>query len=121
MVRGIETGSDDQSRPRTISGKTHERDHGGAGGRSPVSGVSSQRGRRFDPGCGRPGKLGDVMTGISAQNGVITLINVFTVDPVNQRRHIELLTEATDVSVRRAPGFVSAFIAAKTAQGSRCT
>jgi len=61
------------------------------------------------------------MTGISAQNGVITLINVFTVDSENQRRHIELLTEATDVSVRRAPGFVSAFIAAKTAQGSRCT
>ncbi len=44
------------------------------------------------------------MTGISAQNGVITLINVFTVDPVNQRRLIELLTEATEVSVRRAPG-----------------
>jgi quinol monooxygenase YgiN len=48
------------------------------------------------------------MTGISVQNGVITLINVFTVDPVSQRRLIELLTEATEVSVRRAPGFVSA-------------
>src|SRR5260370_35138892 len=48
------------------------------------------------------------MTRISAQSGVITLINVFTVDPVNQRRLVELLTEATEVSVRRAPGFVSA-------------
>ncbi len=48
------------------------------------------------------------MTTISVQSGVITLINVFTVDPANQRRLIELLTEATEVSVRRAPGFVSA-------------
>src|SRR6266446_6581757 len=48
------------------------------------------------------------MTGISAQNGVITLINVFTVDPASQRRLVELLTEATEVSVRWAPGFVSA-------------
>ena len=48
------------------------------------------------------------MTRISTQNGMITLINVFTVEPANQRRLIELLTEATEVSVRRAPGFVSA-------------
>ena len=48
------------------------------------------------------------MTTISTKSGVITLINVFTVEPANQRRLIELLTEATEVSVRRAPGFVSA-------------
>jgi pimeloyl-ACP methyl ester carboxylesterase len=59
MVCGFEAGSDHQSRPGAISGKTHERDHGGAGCRSPVSGVPSQRDRRFDPGCGRPAKLDD--------------------------------------------------------------
>jgi len=48
------------------------------------------------------------MTTISANSPVITLINVFTVEPANQRRLIELLAEATNVSVRRAPGFVSA-------------
>jgi quinol monooxygenase YgiN len=42
---------------------------------------------------------GDAMTQISAKASVITLIKVFTV---------ELLTEATKVSVRQAPGFVSA-------------
>src|ERR1700687_3394552 len=48
------------------------------------------------------------MTTISTKGDVITLINVFTVEPANQRRLIELLTEATEVSVRREPGFVSA-------------
>ena len=48
------------------------------------------------------------MTTISTTSSVITLINVFTVESANQRRLIELLTEATEVSVRRAPGFVSA-------------
>jgi quinol monooxygenase YgiN len=51
---------------------------------------------------------GDAMTHISAKASVITLINVFTVEPVNQRRLLELLTEATEVSVGQAPGFVSA-------------
>src|SRR5437868_14614650 len=48
------------------------------------------------------------MTTISAKSDVMTLINVFTVEPASQRRLVELLTEATEVSVRRAPGFVSA-------------
>jgi quinol monooxygenase YgiN len=60
------------------------------------------------------------MTRISAQSGVITLINVFTVDPVNQRRLVELLTEATEVSVRRAPGFVSASLHRST-DGTKVT
>jgi quinol monooxygenase YgiN len=38
----------------------------------------------------------------------VTLINVFTVDPTNQQRLIELLTRATETSVRHAPGFISA-------------
>jgi len=38
----------------------------------------------------------------------VTLINVFTVEPANQRRLVELLTRATDGLVNRAPGFISA-------------
>ena len=39
---------------------------------------------------------------------MIVLINVFTVDPSNQQRLLDILTEATDVSVREAKGFISA-------------
>jgi len=38
----------------------------------------------------------------------VTLINVFTLDPANQQRLIDLLTRATEDSVRNAPGFMSA-------------
>jgi quinol monooxygenase YgiN len=38
----------------------------------------------------------------------VTLINVFTVEPANQRRLIDLLIDATERSVRYAPGFISA-------------
>ena len=48
------------------------------------------------------------MPEISTTNPVVTLINVFTVDPINQQRLVELLTRATESSVRYAPGFVSA-------------
>jgi quinol monooxygenase YgiN len=60
------------------------------------------------------------MTSISAQSGVITLINVFTVQPANQRRLVDLLTEATEVSVRRARGFVSASLHRST-DGTKVT
>jgi Antibiotic biosynthesis monooxygenase len=61
----------------------------------------------------------DVLTKISTNSSVITLINVFTVEPANQQRLVELLTEATEDSVCRAPGFVSASsIAVQTAQRS---
>ena len=39
---------------------------------------------------------------------MITLINVFTVEPANQQRLVDLLTRATDEFVSRAPGFLSA-------------
>jgi len=38
----------------------------------------------------------------------VTLINVFTVDPARQRELIELLTQATEKSIRHAAGFQSA-------------
>jgi quinol monooxygenase YgiN len=60
------------------------------------------------------------MTRISMKNSVITLINVFTVEPANQQRLIELLTEATEVSVREAPGFVSASLHRST-DGTKVT
>ena len=41
------------------------------------------------------------------KGSIVTLINVFTVEPVNQQRLIDLLTRATDGSVNRAPGFIS--------------
>jgi quinol monooxygenase YgiN len=60
------------------------------------------------------------MTTISTKSSLITLINVFTVEPANQRRLIELLTEATEVSVCRAPGFVSASLHRST-DGTKVT
>jgi quinol monooxygenase YgiN len=48
------------------------------------------------------------MTTISPTRNVVTLINVFTVEPANQRRLVELLARATETSVRHEPGFVSA-------------
>lgn len=48
------------------------------------------------------------MTIISEDSGLLTFINVFTVSPDNQQKLIDLLTQATDLSVRHANGFVSA-------------
>ena len=47
------------------------------------------------------------MTTISQSRKLVTLINVFTVEPVNQQRLLELLARATETSVRHAPGFIS--------------
>ena len=47
------------------------------------------------------------MTTISKDAQLITLINVFTVDPSNQSQLVELLTKVTDAFVRRARGFIS--------------
>jgi quinol monooxygenase YgiN len=44
----------------------------------------------------------------SDETGVVVLINVFTVEPANQQRLVDLLTRATDGSVNRAQGFISA-------------
>jgi quinol monooxygenase YgiN len=48
------------------------------------------------------------MTTISPNRKLVTLINVFTVEPKNQQILIELLARATETSVRHAPGFISA-------------
>jgi len=48
------------------------------------------------------------MTTIAENTDLVTAINVFTVDPSNQQALVDLLAQATDASVRHAPGFVSA-------------
>jgi quinol monooxygenase YgiN len=48
------------------------------------------------------------MTTISPSRKLLTLINVFTVEPGNQQQLLELLATATETSVRHAPGFISA-------------
>jgi quinol monooxygenase YgiN len=47
------------------------------------------------------------MTTIFTQDRFVTLINVFTVEPAQQRQLLDLLDQATAV-VRLAPGFISA-------------
>jgi quinol monooxygenase YgiN len=46
------------------------------------------------------------MTTISTKP--VILINVFAVDPANQQQLLDLLTNATETSVRNVPGFISA-------------
>jgi quinol monooxygenase YgiN len=48
------------------------------------------------------------MPTISKGGELLTLINVFTVQPVNQQELVDLLVEATRTSVRQVQGFVSA-------------
>jgi quinol monooxygenase YgiN len=48
------------------------------------------------------------MTTISPSRKLVTLINVFTVEPVNQQQLVDLLARATETSVRHEPGFVAA-------------
>jgi quinol monooxygenase YgiN len=50
------------------------------------------------------------LTTISKGAGLVTFINVFTVEPANQRRLVDLLARVTDTSVRHAPGFVSSVL-----------
>jgi quinol monooxygenase YgiN len=49
-------------------------------------------------------------THVGSSRKLVTLINVFTVEPANQRKLVDLLARATEVSVRHEPGFVSAIL-----------
>jgi quinol monooxygenase YgiN len=60
------------------------------------------------------------MTSISKGNKVLTLINVFTVDAINQHKLIELLILATEESVRKIEGFISASLH-KSLDGTKVT
>lgn len=48
------------------------------------------------------------MITISKENNIVTLINVFTVQRENQKQLIDLLTQATNTSIKSVPGFISA-------------
>jgi quinol monooxygenase YgiN len=48
------------------------------------------------------------MITISEDSRLLTLVNVFTVEPGKQRELVELLIQATQSSVRYVTGFVSA-------------
>ena len=47
------------------------------------------------------------MTTISKNNKYLTLINVFTVEPLNQQKLIDLLVLATESTVKNISGFIS--------------
>jgi quinol monooxygenase YgiN len=71
--------------------------------------------RHLRSGTGRVGRivkaphiLSHLMPTIRTGDRPMTVINVFTVAPENQRRLVELLSRATESSVRHVPGFVSA-------------
>ena len=48
------------------------------------------------------------MPTISKDLELLTLINIFTVEPANQQELVELLIQATQSTVRHVEGFVSA-------------
>jgi quinol monooxygenase YgiN len=60
------------------------------------------------------------MTTIAENNGLVTFINVFTVEPSNQQELVDLLARATDTSVRGVPGFISAALH-RSVDGTRVT
>ena len=58
------------------------------------------------------------MTTITTDNKVVTLINVFAVEPEHQQRLVDILVEATETVMNTQPGFVSANIH-KSLDGTR--
>ncbi|GHO85629.1 antibiotic biosynthesis monooxygenase [Dictyobacter formicarum] len=48
------------------------------------------------------------MTRIAKDRPVITVVSVFTVEPKNQQRLLNILIKATNVVIRHMPGYVSA-------------
>ncbi len=58
------------------------------------------------------------MTNISTRGNLATLINVFEVEPAKQDALVDLLTRATDETIRHFPGFISANIH-KSLDGAR--
>lgn len=60
------------------------------------------------------------MATISAEQDVVTLINVFTVEPEDQERLLEALAEGTEKVISKMPGFVSANLH-KSLDGTKVT
>ena len=60
------------------------------------------------------------MVTITEDSDIVTLINVFTVAPEDQRRLVDVLVEATRVVMRNKEGFISANIH-RSLDGTRVT
>jgi quinol monooxygenase YgiN len=60
------------------------------------------------------------MPTIAESTGLVTVINVFVVEPSNQQKLIDILAHATQISVRDMPGFVSAALH-RSLDGTRVT
>ena len=60
------------------------------------------------------------MTNIAVENNYITLINIFTVEPVNQQKLVDILISATDGRITKVTGFVSASLH-KSLDGTKVT
>ncbi len=60
------------------------------------------------------------MVTIQTGNSVATLINLFTVEPENQQKLVDMLIEATEKIMKNMPGFISANIH-KSTDGTRVT
>ena len=60
------------------------------------------------------------LTTISKDANLVTLINVFVVEPENQQRLVDLLVEATEDVMCKLPGFICANIH-KSLDGKRVT
>jgi quinol monooxygenase YgiN len=60
------------------------------------------------------------MTTIAENAGLVTFINVFTVEPSNQQELLDLLAHATETTVRDVPGFISAALH-RSVDGRRVT
>jgi quinol monooxygenase YgiN len=65
-------------------------------------------------------RLESTMTTISRSADLVTLIDVFTVEPARQQQLVDVLARATDETIRHMPGFVSANIH-KSVDGARVT
>ena len=50
------------------------------------------------------------MVTIEKGHDILTLVNVFTVKPDNQKKLVDVLVEATETTMKRMPGFISASI-----------
>ena len=50
------------------------------------------------------------MVNIRKGRDVLTLVNVFSVRPENQQKLVDMLVEATDETMKKMPGFISASI-----------
>ena len=60
------------------------------------------------------------ITIINKENKFLTLINVFTVEAINQQRLVDILTLATETNVKNITGFISASLHRST-DGTKVT